>query len=331
MKACAPRDDLDAGLTAPTGRGLRVPVVDAAALTRERFRREFVRQNAPVLIRNGAARILREGALWTPDGGALGGGAHWRVPQAVALNASVHGNNAAMSLAAIVSAAAAHAHAHARTTTITMAPRCKVVGSRLCALEDGAVVLPDQCECSALQHAYFGHVDPHFWIRSSARGLFAFKVSVRGGALPHSHMDTLNVLTFGMKRWILVRMTDFATAEARLLHERHAVAQRDGNASYTRSLDWFRRQTQRSVAGDWHGDSILRQRHFDVVQSAGDVLYVPQFATHATLDICPLQMGAVLQGPLVRGPTPFFPETHDCTTGRSMWEACARIYATHRA
>ena len=126
----------------------------------------------------------------------------------------------------------------------------------------------------------------------SRKGDFAMKITRRGGSLPHSHCDTLNVLTVGSKRWIIVIMQDYSDLRDKILYEsiaiknaalRHAVHEN----AYT-SLHWISNQSR--------DPSFIPHTHYDFVQRAGDVLFVPESATHTTLDICDLQIGAVLQG-----------------------------------
>merc|ERR1719356_277079 len=50
-------------------------------------------------------------------------------------------------------------------------------------------------------------------------GSFNLHLSNRGGAIPHSHTTTLNVLFEGAKRWLLVNPLDYPTTEARTKFE----------------------------------------------------------------------------------------------------------------
>ena len=282
---CRARRDVAASLQSPGIAAVQMSKVDAHSMTPERFHRDFVRTNTPVLITGAAAHFLDgAGSAWTPAG--LLQTSHAGRLHAVAVNGR---SRASDSMKSRCNLSAIFGHPG---TGITLTARVNL--RQLNSNSQSSSINP-------LQREYFGRVRRANPIQrdgfATCHGLFALKITVRGGVLPHSHMGTLNVLTAGAKRWVMVDPTAFGPNLTRQEFERDARR----NQRLGQMTPVEQRYNSKAWFGDWASPPAVRLAlpHRDFIQRAGDALFVPQYFSHATLDLCDVQLGAIFQGPCV--------------------------------
>ena len=336
---CTPRPDLPRELLTPLEASVAVPTVQAADFSKSTFT-HYLAHNLPVLIKGGARLILRNLSEWTRNG-ILADPAVWNMKVHVSTSFSL-AKGIDMPLGAVCGPSALPGRPLTLTTRCIMQPDgASTQAMRLSSCGELGVardkMSPAQTQALELQRRYFGRLTPGSVFQRGQKGKFAFKVTRGSGALPHCHFDTLNVLAEGAKRWIIVRIGDFPDGAARAQFEyavrlrkepvrqdarspQEAARLREHLRNYT-SRDWFEHNMLRRGGALLHGT-----RHYDFVQEAGDVLYVPEFASHTTLDLCDVQAGAVLQGGFVYGGTDsrYFKSLDDnyCSTIKAGWDIC---------
>jgi len=125
-------------------------------------------------------------------------------------------------------------------------------------------------------------------------GTFNVHISNRGGALPHSHSQAVNILHQGRKRWIIVRPSDYGICEDQIdfeLHKECPVTRPykklyfdRNNVCILTSEQWIERLKS------------IDFPHYDFVQEEGDLVFVPMSSSHATLDLCWPTIGNVFMG-----------------------------------
>ncbi|KAL7544791.1 hypothetical protein ACHAWF_008154 [Thalassiosira exigua] len=130
-------------------------------------------------------------------------------------------------------------------------------------------------------------------------GIYNIYVSTRGGALPHNHPQRFNVLMEGRKRWILVDPTayadqaqvdDFELWEETGLHHIH-----DDEGGDDAGLTWTGTNYKPQ---DWFRDVIdkgVDVPHYDFVQEAGDLFFLPHKFTHGTMDLTRHTVGVIFR------------------------------------
>merc|ERR1712232_690054 len=124
----------------------------------------------------------------------------------------------------------------------------------------------------------------------SKRSTFNLHLSNQGGAIPHSHHTTLNICMYGAKRWLIVNASDFPDDNARAHFEQidKMVEQKSKKVlkNYS-SQDWFRKEAAELL-------EKLGVPYYDFVQEQGDAVFIPDFWTHATMDLCRETVGVAI-------------------------------------
>jgi hypothetical protein len=129
-------------------------------------------------------------------------------------------------------------------------------------------------------------------------GSYCIYISAHGGALPHNHRQRFNLLTEGRKRWILVDPNAYANAsqtEEFELTEDTGLKRNKKN----RSRGNFTWEGTGYKPQQWFEDVIARGvdvPHYDFVQEAGDVFFLPGRFTHGTMDLTRRTVGIIFKG-----------------------------------
>merc|ERR1712232_361360 len=118
-----------------------------------------------------------------------------------------------------------------------------------------------------------------------------------GGAIPHSHKTTLNTCMYGAKRWILVNPMDYPSPEVRAKFEQidKMKLQRQGNVAEQEeysSQHWYSNESAELLQS-------LGIPFYEFIQTRGDAIFIPDFYTHATIDLCRETLGVELMGEVV--------------------------------
>jgi len=187
-------------------------------------------------------------------------------------------------------------------------------------LED-CLLLPDRCvyfrkfhfvKDSSMDEVMWPHPDERTFLRPVHRefinqmkdeslmwgqnrtGTFNVHISNRGGALPHSHSQAVNILHQGRKRWIIVRASDYGICEDQIDFELHKEC--PVTRAYKRL--YFDRNHICTLSSEQWIERLksIDFPHYDFVQEEGDLVFVPMSSTHATLDLCWPTIGNVFMG-----------------------------------
>ena len=126
-------------------------------------------------------------------------------------------------------------------------------------------------------------------------GMYCIYVSSHGGALPHNHKQRFNILTEGRKRWVIVDPLAYANRtqvyELELKEDTGLHHRKNENKTWTgentKPQEWFR---------DVVDAGGLDVPHYDFVQEAGDLFFLPNKFTHATVDLTPRTLGIIFKG-----------------------------------
>jgi len=271
VKKPPPRGPLETGLRREIER------MDVTRLTPEIFFKWYVHLNRPVLI-SGASHDLFEGFpdQWTP--GALSKSEHSDLKQPVV-----------QQQARVIDKA---------EDELTI----KEIFD-----QKGRTVLFEKYEFDVLQsepaepqnwmyqQTYFQKLRSTNTFLNSSHGsdTFNLHVSNQGGALPHSHSPTLNLCMYGAKRWIMVDPFEYTGLNVTDGRETFEMMEVWGSAAEgATSQAWFDEKAVEDL-------NRLRITYYDFILKAGEAVYIPNFWTHATMDLCRETVGVELKGHLV--------------------------------
>lgn len=243
--------------------------VEASKLTPESFFELYVSRNRPVIIEGASDALFRDFPnAWTPD--ALMKHRYSDLPQEVAHWGCHNEKDAIMNVSGIF-------------TSPTHA-----------VLFIGNGITFDEIRSDPqwlLQRSYFDKLrTANVFINMSKSGRykhFNLHLSNQGGTVPHSHSPTLNMCMFGAKRWIMVDPLYYKEGQQ---HEMEKI--RCQYILETSPQKWFLLNASSQL------DS-LRVPYYDFIQEAGEAVYLPNYFTHATMDICRETVAVELKGPLV--------------------------------
>ena len=97
-----------------------------------------------------------------------------------------------------------------------------------------------------------------------------FFISPSGsGVLPHAHLDVLNILISGRKRWIL--FDKLYSAQSESLHRKYLAYGKDFSWE-----DWYEQE---------YDELCETLPVFECEQEAGDILYIPAHYVHAVFNL----------------------------------------------
>lgn len=267
----------------PTETGLRMEIdrISASQLTTERFFKWYVHPNRPVIISGAADALFHDFPdAWTPD--ALSNAAYSELKQPV------------ITKQARVLGSSGSPDANLTIKEIFEYPSRAIMFRSVAfgVLRQDSQSLEMFAPELQLQQTYFRKLreprSPNVFLNTANESDgFNLHLSNQGGALPHSHHSTLNVCMYGAKRWILVNPFDYTSSSAREAFEMMTIV---GDAAMgVTSQDWFIENATREL-------ERLRVPYLDFVLNVGEAIYIPNFWTHATVDICRETVGVELTG-----------------------------------
>eukprot|EP00747_Dinoflagellata_sp_TGD_P179371 gnl/TRDRNA2_/TRDRNA2_30079_c0_seq1.p1 gnl/TRDRNA2_/TRDRNA2_30079_c0~~gnl/TRDRNA2_/TRDRNA2_30079_c0_seq1.p1 ORF type:complete len:374 (-),score=29.62 gnl/TRDRNA2_/TRDRNA2_30079_c0_seq1:28-1149(-) len=268
----------------PFAHAMQKPIdrVNAEDLTPGRFHEQYIKTNRPVVV-SGAASNLFVDSPWTVDD--VMNDPYANIPQPVKthqLRLSAH-EKTKMTVPEIF----AHPGraVHFEPVVWSSLTQEKLHPRRMHLKKDFFAKFRNS---TFLQHENLR--DKRFIHRTS----FNLHLSNQGGAIPHSHQSTLNVLLHGAKRWIMVNPMDYRSDADRAAFETidDQVNQRKGTSSIRTSQSWFMQN-----ASDWIEN--LSVPYHDFVLHEGDAIFIPNFWTHGTMDLCRETIGVELMGSYV--------------------------------
>lgn len=145
-------------------------------------------------------------------------------------------------------------------------------------------------------HRYFssGMKDDTFLWGVNTTGTYNLHISNRGGALPHSHSQAINILHQGAKRWILVNSRAYNKCEDQIDFELHKMCPVTGvyKKRYSNGTSGCTFTSEQWI----NSMDTIEFKHYDFVQEAGDLVFVPMTYTHGTIDLCAPTIGNVFMG-----------------------------------
>eukprot|EP00584_Thalassiosira_punctigera_P004577 CAMPEP_0172539160 /NCGR_PEP_ID=MMETSP1067-20121228/10411_1 /TAXON_ID=265564 ORGANISM="Thalassiosira punctigera, Strain Tpunct2005C2" /NCGR_SAMPLE_ID=MMETSP1067 /ASSEMBLY_ACC=CAM_ASM_000444 /LENGTH=662 /DNA_ID=CAMNT_0013324799 /DNA_START=131 /DNA_END=2119 /DNA_ORIENTATION=+ len=138
--------------------------------------------------------------------------------------------------------------------------------------------------------------------KSPNRGIYNIYVSTHGGALPHHHPQRFNLLMEGRKRWIIVDPTTYANSSQLRnfeLEDNTGVSVNRKRIRQNVTVNTYKPQ-------DWFQDVISKWveiPHYDFVQEAGDLFFLPDKFTHGTVDLTRHTIGVIFKGEMTQADT----------------------------
>lgn len=149
------------------------------------------------------------------------------------------------------------------------------------------------------QSLFRGMKEDTFAWKGDLNGKYDIYISKHGGALPHAHGQRFNHVFEGQKRWVLVPPEAYPSMEYQVEFE---LSKETGAGKRWKEYRAKHNMPEWSTYKNtqWFEDYVnvgkVNLTHYDFIQEAGDMFFLPSYVTHGTMDVTPLTIGIILRG-----------------------------------